>query len=605
MSKVIMSKTTSQATQVSQLVKTINAGILQSKTDKSPEPDLQLAQEADLAIVDGKSIMDGNEEEHGILISALESGLPVIMKNATSEAMTAFVGVGMDAETVILQKMGKGMQVEAIDLGELESRLAEVEASKAPDKPKASSLSTGGSSGSVSTKDTLTTATVSSLEAGSPVVSPSSFDMGVSSSAPSASSVIPPSPFSGERSDLPDGAYHAYHVQQVFRTTSWSDGTTGPILMNPGSMINIGYFIELFATDFPRQKYVQITTVGTGFSLGIAQNHSLTNRGWYLDYARNVFGPLNPQDGFLERLAPETENTSANITSSTGFGVGVQKNLGFDGLKLTGGIGVSANWDWSRSASVDLPDFEVQSVTDNNLASWSYFLRKTFEGDIYNDWKSLIDGKHLRGLPVMSYTSIPIHHQAVWRFAPDDDRIISMRFYVAAKIWHIYKNGDLWTGNSGSLERHDKYDIDLSSITHERPPIFPKPEFLSAVKRKDGMDDLVFYRPDSPDTSSIFYLKSLGNGEFEVSRTVVDFDNLKTTTTRPVAVRNYLTTHRVRAGESLSSIAYKYYHSWVPEMWKRIYEANKDMIGKNPIRPNMVLTIPFKGGPIHDIGPRG
>ena len=69
MSKVIMSKATSQATQVSQLVKTINAGVLQTKTDKSPEPDLQLAQEADLAIVDGMSIMEGNEEEHGVLIS--------------------------------------------------------------------------------------------------------------------------------------------------------------------------------------------------------------------------------------------------------------------------------------------------------------------------------------------------------------------------------------------------------------------------------------------------------------------------------------------------------------------------------------------------------
>ena len=599
MSKVIMSKATSQATQVNQLVKTINAGILQSQSDKSPEPDLQLAKEADLAIVDGKAILDGNEEEHGVLISALESGLPIIMKNATSEAMTSFVGVGMDAETVILRKMGKGMQVEAIDSGELESRLAEVEASKASDKPKASSLSTGGSSGSVGTKDTLTTATVSSLESGSPVVSPSSFDMGVSSSAPSASSVIPPSPFSGERSDLPDGAYHAYHIQQVIRTTKWSNGTTGPILMNPGSIINIGYFIELFATDFPRQKYVQITTVGTGFSLGIAQNNSPTNRGWYLDYARNVFGPQNPQDGFLERLAPETENTSANITSSTGFGVGVQKNLGFDGLKLTGGVGVSANWDWSRSASIDIPDFEVHSVTDNNLASWQYYLRKTYGGDFYNTWESLKNGDTLKLLPVMSYTSIPIHHQAVWRFAPDDDRIIPMRFDITAKILHIYKNGGSWGGDWAAPERHYQYNIDLSSVTHERPPIFPKPEFLSKVKGKDGTDDLVFCRPDRPGISSIFYLKSLGDGEFEIIRTEVDFENLKTVTTPPKPKRSYLAKHTVRAGESLSSIAYKYYHSWVPEMWKRIYEANKDMIGKNPIRPNMVLTIPFKDGSIH------
>lgn len=605
MSKVIMSEATSKITQVSQLVKTINAGILQSKTDKPPEPDLPLAKEADLAIVDGKAILDGNEDEHGVLISALESGLPIIMKNATSEAMTAFVGVGTDAETVLLRKMGKSTQVEAIDSGELESRLAEIEASKAPNKSTASFLSTRGSSESVVSKDIQTTATVSSLESGSPVVSPSSFDMGVSSSALPASSVMAPSPFSGERPDLPDGAYRAFYVQQVYRTVKWDNGTEGPIMINPGSTVNICYFIELFATDFPRQKYVQITTAGTGFSLGIAQSLSVTDRGWYLEYAHNAFGPDNPGDGLLEKIAPESENTSASVTSSTGFSVGVQKNLGFDGLKLTGGIGVSTNWDWSRSASIDIPDFEVRSIAYNNQARWEYHLRKTYEGEIYNDWESLIDGDQLRLPPVMAYSSIPTHHQAVWRFSPDENRSIPLSFYTSTRVLRVYRNGDHWTGSSGEVKRWAPYNIDLSAVTHERPPIFPKPEFLSAVKRKDGMDDLVFYRPDSPDTSSIFYLKSLGDGEFEVSRTVVDFDNLKTATTQPAPVRTYLTMHTVRAGESLSSIAYKYYNSWVPEMWKRIYEANKDMIGKNPIRPNMVLTIPFKDGPIHDIGPRG
>ena len=146
MSKVIMSKATSQATQVNQLVKTINAGILQSQSDKSPEPDLQLAKEADLAIVDGKAIMDGNEEEHGILISALESGLPIIMKNATSEAMTTFIGVGTEAETVLLRKAGKGTQVEIINQSDLEARMTQAQVLSAPDKQtvSVSSMTAGG-----------------------------------------------------------------------------------------------------------------------------------------------------------------------------------------------------------------------------------------------------------------------------------------------------------------------------------------------------------------------------------------------------------------------------------------------------------------------------
>jgi nucleoid-associated protein YgaU len=169
-------------------------------------------------------------------------------------------------------------------------------------------------------------------------------------------------------------------------------------------------------------------------------------------------------------------------------------------------------------------------------------------------------------------------------------------------VRRVSKNGANWSGKWRSRHDFKKLNIDLSAVTHDRPLILPKPEFLSKIKGKDDTEDLVFYRPG---TSSIFYLKSLGDGEFEVIHTEVDFENRKTVTTRPVPKRTYLAKHTVRAGESLSSIAYKYYQSWIPEMWKRIYEANKNMIGKNPIRPNMVLTIPFKDGPIHNIGPRG
>jgi nucleoid-associated protein YgaU len=52
--------------------------------------------------------------------------------------------------------------------------------------------------------------------------------------------------------------------------------------------------------------------------------------------------------------------------------------------------------------------------------------------------------------------------------------------------------------------------------------------------------------------------------------------------------------HTVLVGDSLRLIALKYYGPGGQEHWKRIYDANKDVIGQNPyiIKPGMVLKVP-------------
>ncbi len=52
--------------------------------------------------------------------------------------------------------------------------------------------------------------------------------------------------------------------------------------------------------------------------------------------------------------------------------------------------------------------------------------------------------------------------------------------------------------------------------------------------------------------------------------------------------------HTLKADETLSHLALKYYHNGYEPYWRVIYEANKELIGPNParVRPGMVIKIP-------------
>lgn len=56
----------------------------------------------------------------------------------------------------------------------------------------------------------------------------------------------------------------------------------------------------------------------------------------------------------------------------------------------------------------------------------------------------------------------------------------------------------------------------------------------------------------------------------------------------------FIAEHEVKAEETLSHLALKYYGNATRPYWMLIYEANKEVIGSNPsiIRPGMALNIP-------------
>jgi nucleoid-associated protein YgaU len=56
----------------------------------------------------------------------------------------------------------------------------------------------------------------------------------------------------------------------------------------------------------------------------------------------------------------------------------------------------------------------------------------------------------------------------------------------------------------------------------------------------------------------------------------------------------YIAEHVMKADETLSHLALKYYGSAIRDKWMIIYEANKEAIGPDPahVRPGTVIKIP-------------
>jgi LysM domain len=108
---------------------------------------------------------------------------------------------------------------------------------------------------------------------------------------------------------------------------------------------------------------------------------------------------------------------------------------------------------------------------------------------------------------------------------------------------------------------------------------------------------------DAIPVTSIFWIERVRdqNGvEFDqlqyTQRVLLNFNGLSWPhiTVATLVSRSLPTVYEVRAGDSLSAIARHFYGSGSELFWRRIYDANRDVIGPNPnlIQPGQNLTIP-------------
>lgn len=75
---------------------------------------------------------------------------------------------------------------------------------------------------------------------------------------------------------------------------------------------------------------------------------------------------------------------------------------------------------------------------------------------------------------------------------------------------------------------------------------------------------------------------------------LIDARESRETAAADAAAKALLAEHTLKADETLSHLALKYYGSGYEPYWRVIYEANKELIGDNPgrVRPGMVIKVP-------------
>lgn len=612
MRQILVTKKLAEDTDIQQLIDAVqaNAVPIQGETSEGETP------QAQLAIVDGAALLDDDEDERRVLTQALDNDIPIIMKNASSEAVQAFTGVSVNAGAVLVQTDKQGGGASVTPLGDEGAGMQDGSSSASEGETEDQASTEAGLQAAVLSTTSAETA-ASSAAVGGPV--------SVSAMADTASQILANGggpAFLNRRPDLPEGAYRAFFVNMS--EYEWSNKR---ILQNGGSGLNLGLLVELYAVDYPKCKYVVVSTVGAGITMGVPDHNSWQHRGYYLQSLQLGYGPSWIPSALpnllLERMAPESENKVSNISNLTGFTTGVSRSETDEMSTSTSvnasltdfgaetefsashseTLGVSSSWDESTSASFEISNFETHSYAQEQQAFWKYRLASLKDGTLYYGPTSLDDGANLRELPIIAYTNLPIHTQAVWRFPHDMTKTVPFALWWWIELRDVWRENGSTRWNWSWRSRWDPprtFDVDLSSVRHERSvPILPKPRFLSTVRNQEGLDDLVFYRPM---TNSLFYLKSKGDGTFEPIHTRINFETLevyKPDEEWEPSFPPYLAQHTVQRGESLSLLAYKYYRSMKRDDWQRIYEANKDVIGDNPslIKVGQQLKIPYKSPP--------
>jgi hypothetical protein len=151
---------------------------------------------------------------------------------------------------------------------------------------------------------------------------------------------------------------------------TWHHRDKPDVLKQQRATIALGLFLELYASSNPENKFMRLTTIGSGFNPGALTWNDSLERGAYQDFLQIAMTPSPIPSGFmLLDSQPKTENDAATYTISSNLSVGLKAG----GSSKGGGSGEgSVSYSIGSSISTHLSAFKVMDHSDGAAATWNF-----------------------------------------------------------------------------------------------------------------------------------------------------------------------------------------------------------------------------------------
>lgn len=518
-------------------------------------------------LVDGKKLLQNDPKEQETLAKALEKKMPIVLENSTRELTASLTGTGVDGEVVVLKPEGNRLTLALIEEAKPTVGTAMVEDKGKETREKDLKVRGGNPGRSASDAVVITSAVQEAGVQEQVEQALLSFGTEAPATAMAAGGRQEPTPWHfSSKVELPRRTYTI---------------TSSQLSRNQVFSIRVDMQYDLYAATNPSHKYLVVKLLGTGFSAGdmiIDQDHARQCMQYKM---QALFGPTRTYNGMaIDEHYPKNKNQDGSWTVTSGFEVGAALNASWPP-----GLEVSASYNRSSSASMNLQEFDVINQSNDTKGNFIYKMAM-MEGVPVDD--SRIDSDldkskpkqwRIRRVPQLAKTLLTPRCEVIWRFPHDFNQTIKMHVQLIQLIREIYRGTDgIWhRKHMGPNTVDTTFDIDMSRVQVPKKPEASIPQFAARV--------LVEYKPEK---GEVFTLRSLGDGSFEI----LEGSSVQIP---PKPGESVLAYHTVRQGEMLSALSLRYYGSAERSKWLQIYEANWEVMGSNynNMQPGMVLKIPY------------
>ena len=363
-------------------------------------------------------------KKHPYIQAAIEYAKPIIVQNASSEAISSIAGAGFDAPVVIVKPLDRQT-----------THLTVLYAKKEGDMP-----------------------TLKQIQ--------EALDMPSSQNALTEDVTLP-----------------GYAQKRVRVSIPLSDIQLSPYVKHSGesslsnqnnqvAQMDIGLQITIYA--FEEGKYAKITSTGNGFTMGTLIRDDSKFKGIYLDQAQVAIQAINNSNSIIYKTAPQNADPTFTINTTTSFGI----TSGPKGVPIP-------TFNHTQTRSVTMKDFKVVNSSGKSLAIWNYAMQLTADGHDYSKPADLIihDGNWgIRQVPEWAL-NMPIDFETIVRVPAGNLETIKYSFHRSfrgASVHRYYEFPDeTYKAATKNYSRIDNFSLDFSSIQafDEAQPLGHTPQF--------------------------------------------------------------------------------------------------------------------------------